>query len=686
MSKKTWFKTVLVLVIVGSMALLPLTSAIHTSIPVDHRVYRILDVAEIRGLIGRQVAARPFSAQKVLALLAEMQGQEEKLSSSERQELASLMQEFESSYGLAPSPMQDVLSTGFFRTYDPNTKIGASMGINLATTQTISAVTKEYDSRNSVFAFLKGDLGENISFNMNFGLLIDRLNNNVFLPTDFTIQGEGFYLLLGEGGRQISTIPTAGFYSGLALSPEIGATYFDGAVNLRWGSIKRDWGPGLNNIQLSGSARTIEGIELQVAITPWLHFMVLTGSLGKFSVSTIGEGTDKKLFFSDYFYNDKPFYRFENNFSAQRIEFNPIKDLTLSIYESVVWQKRFELGYLNPLSVYMFQQNNLGDIDNMLAGLDFNYTLANKIRLYGGIGASELNKIGSLKTMITAPRNMLAFQAGITIPLPIGSFSSVTFQWTYLAPFFYSHYPMREQVGIIAPPPAPANSGDPDPIVTFTSERNNGYTIKYGEGKVEVTYERDGAGKIEKITLPDNTVPYADVESTFSRDGRIEVSVDRNGDYLIYETYSETAYVNKGENIGYPLNPNSQEFLLQLDLGFAHGWTTQSVLKYQVRSGQYGYSIEQFYDYEGPTPYVEKNFWGNTFEHALTLELQVTKKFDQMPIEVNAQYRFTTIWERKLMYAGATPDGRFDGQSIGFEPWQAPSSDHVFQVGVKVYF
>ena len=666
MRNKIWFKPILVLVIVGTVALFPLVSAIHTSIPVDHRVYRILDVAEIRGLIERQVAARPFSAMKVMALLSEMQNQEEKLSKSEKQELISLVQEFENSYGLAPSPIQDVLSTGFFRTYDPTTKIGASMGINLATTQTISIATKEYDSRNSIFAFLKGDVGENISFNMNFGLLVDRLNNNVFLPTDFTIQGEGFYLLLGEGGKQISTIPTSGFYSGLALSPELSATYFDGSVNLRWGSIKRDWGPALNNIQLSGSGRTIEGIELQVDITPWLHFIVLNGSLGKFSVSTIGEPGEKKLFFSDYYTDDKPFYRFENNFSAQRIEFNPTKDLTLSLYESVVWQKRFELGYLNPLSIYMFQQNNLGDIDNMLAGVDFNYTLANKIRLYGGIGASELNKIGSLKTMITAPRNMLAFQAGITVPLPIGSFSSVTFQWTYLAPFFYSHYPLREQVGMFN------TTADP----SFTSKRNNLYEIS-GSG-IKITYQRDGFRDDETIPLPSTS------DSTFSEDGRIEVALDRNGDYLIYETYSETAYVNKGENIGYPLNPNSQEFLLQLDLGFAHGWTTQSIVKYQVRSGQYGYSIEQFFDYEGSTTYVEKAFWNNTFEHALTVEMQVTKKFDTMPIEVNAQYRFTTVWERGLQDKDSKK--RFDGLTEDFDPWKDPSYDHVLQVGLKVYF
>lgn len=677
MRNKIWLKTVLVLVFIGVIGLLPLASAIHTSIPIEHRVYKILDVAEIRGLIERQVAAKPFSAAKVMDLLTEIQKSKESLSSSEKQELTSLMQEFDRSYGLAPSPISDVLSTGFFRTYDPETKIGASMGISLATTQTVSLVTKEYDSRNSVFAFLKGDLGEDISFHMNFGVLMDRLNNRVFLPTDFTIQGEGFYMLLSKGGRQIKTIPTDGFYSGLALSPEISASYFDGAVNLRWGSIKRDWGPGLNNLQLSGSARTIEGIELQIDVTPWLHFMVLNGSLGKFSVSTIEDGTDTKLFFSDYFYDDKPYYRFENNFSSQRVEFNATKNLTLSIYESVVWQKRFELGYLNPLSIYMFQQNNLGDIDNMLAGIDFNYTLANKFRFYGAVGATELNKIGSLKAMLTAPRNMLAFQAGVTIPLPIGSFSSLTFQWTYLAPFFYSHYPMREMVGTLLVDPATNPATDPDPDYTLTSKRGNVY--KYtAPDEIEVTYKRAGASSPETITVTSG--------SGFSEDGRIEIK-EVNDNYLIYETYSETAYVNKGENIGYPLNPNSQEFLLQLDLGLAHGWTTQSVLKYQVRSGQYGYSIEQYYQYIGSPNYEAKDFWNNTFEHALTLELQVTKKLDKMPIEVYAQYRFTTVWERDIVYTtGGYEQERFDGLNDGYGVWQEPSYDHVVQVGLKVYF
>ncbi|MGB4405393.1 MAG: hypothetical protein WBI82_00850 [Sphaerochaeta sp.] len=655
---KAWEKTVFLVVVFSMVMLFSLSGAVHTSVPIGHRVYRILDVAEIRGLIERQTSARPFSADKVMTLLQEVQAQETGLSTSEKEELVSLLKEFELSYGYADSTMSEVFSTGFIRTYNPEQKMGASIGVNLATEQTVSLITKEYDSRNSVLAFIKGDLGENISFNMNFGLNLDKLNNNVFLPTDFTIPAEGFYMQLTAGGSQLRDIPSDGFYTGLVLAPELAASFFDGALRLRWGSIKRDWGAGVNNLMISGSARSIDGIELSLDITSWLHYTVLTGSMGKFSLATLGDDR----YFSDDFQEDKPYYRFDNNFSAHRVELDATPNLTLAVFESVVWGKRFEIGYLNPLTIYMFEQNNLGDIDNMLAGLDFNYTLADKVRLYGSIATTEVNKIGNLKTMLTAPRNILAFQAGVTVPLPIGSFSSVTLQWTYLAPFFYSHYPLLEQVGTLDATASPS---------VFTSKRGNEYsydststgeiTVDYNNGKTPETYD------------------ISDGDSWISEDGRIKIEKESDGDFLIYETYNETAYVNKGENLGYPLNPNSQEFLLQFDLGFAQGWTTQAVAKYQVRSGQYGYTIEQFMRY-GAT-YEPKAFWDNVFEHALTFELHVAKKFADMPIELNARYRFTTLWERDI-----DGDARFDGMSTGFLAWKDAAYDHVVTVGAKIYF
>lgn len=658
--QKAWKKTVVLVVVFSVVMLASLSAAQHTSVPIGHRVYRILDVAEIRGLISRQTGARPFSADKVMTLLKELQTKTTELTIGEKEEIASLLKEFEQSYGYADSTMADLFSTGFFRTYNPEKKLGASIGVNLATEQTFSLATGEYDSRNSLLAFFKGDLGESISFNMNFGLNMDKLDNRVFLPTEFTIPGEGFYMNLAKGGSQLREIPSAGFNTGLVLAPELAASFFEGDLRLRWGSIKRDWGPSLNNLMISGSARSVDGIELSLDITSWLRYMVLTGSMGKVSLAKLGG----ERFFSDDFQNDKPYYRFDNNLSAHRVELDATPNLTLAIFESVVWGKRFEIGYLNPLTIYMFEQNNLGDIDNMLAGLDFNYTLGEKVRLYGSIATTEVNKIGNLKTMLTYPRNILAFQAGMTVPLPIGSFSSVTFQWTYLAPFFYSHYPLLEQVGTLDATSSP----------TFTSKRGNEYTYDTGTGKVTVDYNNGKPSEEYNLST--------DGDSWVSKDGRVKIEKEGTTGFLISETYNETAYVNKGENLGYPLNPNSQEFLLQLDLGFAHGWTAQAVAKYQARSGQYGYTIEQFMRYASADDYPLKAFWANAFEHALTLELHGAKKFASMPIELSAKYRFTTIWERGVDTTNTT----FDGRNTVYLAWKGASYDHVVTLGAKIYF
>ncbi|WP_332447214.1 hypothetical protein [Sphaerochaeta sp.] len=633
-------------------------AAVHTSVPLDHRVYRILEDAEIRGLIGKQMEVRPYSADKVLSLLNEIASKPELQSKAEHQEVLSLIDQLTQFYGSNSSPWKDVLNTGYIRTYDADKQMGTSLGANFSSQFTYSAVQNEYDARNKVLAFLKGDLGPNISYNMDFGINVDNLNSHVFLPTEFTIPGEGFYMQLLRGGSQLRVIPSYDFYTGLSLSPELAASFFDGALHMRWGSVKRDWGPGLNNLLLSGSARSFNGIDIQVDFSSWLHYSVITGSLGKFSLHDI----DGKPFFSDDFNNDKPYYRFDNNFSAHRVELDATKNLTLSIYESTVWQKRFELGYLNPLAIYMFEQNNLGDIDDVLAGLDFSYTVPSIARFYGSVAMTEMN-VANPKYWFTAPRNIMAFQAGVIIPIPVGTFSSVTLQWTYLSPFFYAHYPIMEHSATLETP------STTDSVV---SAQGNTYTYTEDGSDKSITYKAAKGSDTEVIPLSGSQ------DTWYSSDGRIKIEQVYNS-YNIYETTAETAYVNKGENLGYPLDPNSQEFLLQLDLGLPKGWTTQLQAKYQVRSGQYGFSIEQYMNYSQDDEYGPKSFWDNTFKHTLSVLLSATKKFADLPIELTGSYRFVSVWERPIITS------TYDGRDTDFGLWQEPSFDHIVQIGAKIY-
>jgi hypothetical protein len=649
------------------LVLAPVSAAVHTSVPVDHEVYRILDVARIRGLIDNQIDVKPYSASRILHLLETIESQPEKLSKSELLQIQQLIASLNASYGYEPSNLEKLLSTGYLRSYDRDRGLGASFGITVDSQQTVSLSKKgQYDSRNSIVAFLKSDIGSHVSFNMDFGLVLDKLNNSVFLPSEFTIPGEGFYMRLTEGGSTPSSIPFDKLNTSLVLTPELSASFFDGDVLLRWGTIKRDWGPGLNNLMLSADARSFDAIDIQLNLTSWFRYSVMNGSLGKFSLDNI----DGEPFLSDRYgaKEDRLNYRYNNNFSAHRVELDIGSDLTFAIYESTVWQKRFELSYLNPFTIYMFQQNSLGDIDDVFAGLDFSYTLPSKARIYGAMAMNEMNVVGNPITMLKAPRNMFAFQAGVVVPLPIGSFSSLTFQWTYIGPFVYTHYPMRKLTGTVDT----TNKS----IVTDT-----GRTVTY-DG-TNITLSAKGPDDEETIII-DDAQWYGNDSYTLTKDGRTMIEKDSsdstNTRFLIYETYAETNYVNKGENLGYPLQPNSQEFLLQLDLGFPKGWTSQMQVKYQARSGQYGYALDQFMLYAIDDQYPEKDFWNYVFNHTLSVLFSGTKKLDGMPISLTASYRFIADWERPIT------SERFDGLHTVFGSWQDPSFNHIVQVGVKIFY
>jgi hypothetical protein len=414
---------------------------------------------------------------------------------------------------------------------------------------------------------------------------------------------------------------------------------------------------------LSGSARTFDGIDIQIDFAPWLHYAVVNGSLAKFSLNTL----DGEEFFSDDYQQDKPYYRFDNNYSGHRVEVDFTKNFTFGIYEAMVWQKRFELSYINPLTVYMFQQNNQGDIDDMIAGIDFTYQL-NKTKFYGSMGMTEMNVIGNPITMLKAARNMFAFQAGFVTPLPVGTFSTLTVQWTYIAPFFYAHYPILE------------HTGELDPTLIA------GSSVAETETSIENKYRLDGTDlyknyRVDKYgnIIWDWKLDVSGTTSSWTMDnGRTEIKL-REGKYHFYETTAETAYVNKGENLGYPLDPNSQELLVQVDLGLPKGWTAQVQAKYQARSGQYGYTVEQFMDYGDDDNYPLKEFWANTFKHTFSLLLKGTKKLADMPIELIGSYRFTAEMERDVIGA------RFDGRNTGFGSWDDPVFDHIVQVGARIF-
>jgi len=537
----------------------------HISVPLGHRVYSILRIAEIRGVLDSVMEVRPFTTSKVLTYLNTLKDSN-KLSNSEREIVNELITEFTT---IQPDNSFKSLATyGSYSTYSEKMDVNTTMGFkgSYSYRQSLNALSL-FDSRNLLQGYIRGDIKEVASFNMNIGLTYDHLDYNLFLKNDFKVPVKGKYEVfwdIYDGDHN--------FFVGFFATPEISISLLKNKLNIKWASIERDWGVGDNNLMISKDGNSINGVELNYEVTSWLRYAFFTGALGKFTAagSFIKSGTDGN-FYKTYLPSDNLHQEaYNNNFSAHRVEVSLPFNIKFGVFESVVYRKRFELAYLNPLSILMFEQDIMGDFDNMLAGIDLNYTLKNYFRTYFSFATTEMNEIKPSK-FITAPRNVFSIQIGIDINIPFISFSSATVQYTYLSPFFYTHYPELDNNGVV----------------------------------------------IEEIPM-----------------------------------------VNAGRNIGYPLRPNSDEFLVKLNLNFKNNWDGNLTFKYQRRSGQYGFDIGKWMAYEAAkqNKYEAKSFNQNVFEKNIGIEATVNKKLNNYPIQFTVSYLLLLNNERKVL-----PDRVWDG-------------------------
>lgn len=609
--KKRILATLTLMLMIGS-----LYAGSFLSVPLGHRAYDILQSAEIRGIIDPVSTVKPYPRSVVVANLAQVL-QSAGITPRERAEIEQILESLQVSYE-SPETFTDMLLRGAYASYWEQYKIGVAFGVDASMNLTHSLTASDiYDSRNSIRAYMKGDMFDFLSFHMDFGLLLDRLDSRLFLLNNFTFASEGKYdsiLNVMEDNR---------FYYGQSLEPEIALQFLDGNLQLRWASIPRDWGVGRNNLMISGSARSFEGIETSVKFAPWINYQFITGSLGKFLVNSYIDTPENSTYFDDYFFSDgQQGTRLDNNFSAHRVELNLPWNLTFGIYESVVYRKRFELAYLNPFSILMFQQIGVGDFDNMLAGLDLQWKLPGVVRFYGTAATTEMNDIKPSR-FLKAPRNIMAIQAGADIDIPLGNFSRLTVQYTYLGPFFYTHYP------------------------------------------VEVYYDED---------------PGVD-------------------------EFWELMYVNKGQNLGYPLRPNSDEILVATSVGFGDGWDASLTATYQRRSGQYGFNMDTYMIYRAASAgaYDDKDFNGNLFEHTVGLELSVAKNLKQYPVTFSASYLYHMTTARTLsptkywifddpdtpaneeQVTGTYVAGAHPIQYSPTGPWSSPQHSHAVRVGIQIW-
>ena len=391
---------------------------------------------------------------------------------------------------------------------------------------------------------LSGTLGSHLFYAMTIGLSLDRLNPEVFPPYTFTKQSDGFHFWLGDDKYSNGINDHLNF--GFSIAPEITAKLLDDRLEIRWAKVRRNWGIGEGSLLLGQSARPFDGIDITADLAPGVKFMYVTGSLGDWREKQ----SEQKML------------------TAHKIRFSPFPWLDFAVGEAVVWGKRLELSYLNPLMSYFLAQNiSTGDMDNIAYIGDLEISPLPYVSWYFSFFLDEI-EIGHISDFFQFPKNQYAFYTGIRIPLDskeIGlkiNGGELLLQYTKLEPYVYTHYPQ----------------------------------------------------------------PYP----FFDSDVKVNI-----------------AFTHDGENLGYPLPPNSDEFLVKLlarprtDLALTGKYRYIRHGTGNHADGQIEGDIGTWLDYGHLKEYPDKNFLHDgIYEliHVVTVSGSWTPAF--LPLELTAEYSF----------------------------------------------
>ncbi|OHD76097.1 MAG: hypothetical protein A2V99_03510 [Spirochaetes bacterium RBG_16_67_19] len=269
---------------------------------------------------------------------------------------------------------------------------------------------------NQVRGSLRGSLGGALAYDLNLGLFFDTVDPEAFVPYAFSKEWDGFHVWAEDGEVDYSDgISSPGFsFSSL---PALSLDLWDSRINLHLSRYRRQWGLGEGSLSLSGTARPIIAFAGSVEPAPRWRFHFLDGTLGDWSDS---QHEQKML-------------------SIHRLEWFPRDWLYLSPWESVVYAKRLELSYLNPIGSYYVGQQINGDLDNVAFGGEAAVTIRPYFRLYFSLFVDEIVLV-PLSRLFTRPENQFAWQAGLKIPIPWLPFALLTLQYTKIEPYCYTHY------------------------------------------------------------------------------------------------------------------------------------------------------------------------------------------------------------------------------------------------------
>jgi len=430
----------------------PLFTQTHLSVPLENHVYYILEQAQLKGLCAPLPGVRPYTRNTVLNAIDEILNGENanKLISGETEILEQYLEKF-----AMPDKGLD-LRRGIYRAETAIGKNDILISANLGGGMDAEVSGGFYSSGGYLGTelwarlFANGDLGGNVSWGVHgeagiFHAPRKELGEYNTYYSGFDSNGEYENRLVRVYSEPLSHFPytykkrwdgsvhyfddLTAFDSwpdsasvGYNILSEFSSSFLEDKLFFRVGRITHEWGssPIGSSLALNQMARPFLGIEAAFNPLSWLGFATMTGFLEFFNRDGEKESG----------------MHFQNAYSITIIQLRYKNYFSADIGETIVWPKRFELGYIFPLTPSIIYQANTGDFDNM--GFFFNIK-----GQYPGIGNMWFSLFWDeailVSNMSELDRIMIAWQAGMSLPLPLLSFSSIKISYTKVNPYCYTH-------------------------------------------------------------------------------------------------------------------------------------------------------------------------------------------------------------------------------------------------------
>ena len=442
----------------------------NISINLNDKVYDILRSAELQNLCSRLSSIKPYSKGYITAKLEEILSN---LEVNEDDAQIKIIKDYLKKYKYEDGLN---LSSGYIKFDNKNTSIPTSLIIYNAIHANLGTGIYEDTSQNSTgfegnynIGFM-GDFGERISYNctgfvgvtkmplekvgddysIGVWLYNDRTSqtprtinvykNNSYLPYKYSKFWDGscyFFSNMSSGGLEGWPLSTA---LAFGMTGEIHASLYNNVIELGIGRFKREWGAmdTDSSLILNSHARPFLATEAVFSPFDFLSLSCLTGILEMpkqdyinkdawYMINENGQLTD----------HCEDGYFFQNAFSMIMVTLD-LPHFHFDFGSTAVWPKRFELGYPFPLIDNVIYQNNIGDNDNLglFGNLKFNVPSIGSIWFSGFLDEISADIIKFWRKT----RAMFAFQAGGKINLPWVPFTTVSFRYTKVEPYCYTHH------------------------------------------------------------------------------------------------------------------------------------------------------------------------------------------------------------------------------------------------------